>query len=449
MSRNYLLLLMFLAGSLGILNSCGDIPDESPNSVKVSLGVSDHAHRSRNLGRWPFRSNAALELSSTDQGVAYLFQTSAFDLTQENVSDPRELAYSYGDYTRTSGLSGSAELTAPIGEEVFVAVGFSDAQGQGIGHFFTQPFTVSSSQTSITTQIDQVFLDNTTSGGDNSTTDNTTSNPPPSGSPPAGVFYTYDDGISLNVATWDNQSANSINLYSPEALDNSSVAVGASCSASDSIVLHDNATNQCISLSLASSGYPMDNASNGMYFNYSTATALQAGQDYALQLSSSILYDNGSAAFPSGKEIAFRLVFKPYAPWPPTESISISGSPPSMVSLGGNSWDSYSLTELYPSIQAQSINPSTVNTSESTTCSGSLQLYDNASNACIGLTLTGTHYPDDSGSYLNIDAFAKQSLVRGNDYALIFTDAIQYDNGSSVFPSGATVNFQAVEFVEY
>jgi hypothetical protein len=89
-----------------------------------------------------------------------------------------------------------------------------------------------------------------------------------------------------------------------------------------------------------------------------------------------------------------------------------------------------------------------VNTSESTTCSGSLQLYDNASNACIGLTLTGTHY-DDSGSYLNIDAFAKQSLVRGNDYALIFTDAIQYDNGSSVFPSGATVNFQAVEFVEY
>ncbi len=212
MSRNYLLLLMFLAGSLGILNSCGDIPDESPNSVKVSLGVSDHAHRSRNLGRWPFRSNAALELSSTDQGVAYLFQTSAFDLTQENVSDPRELAYSYGDYTRTSGLSGSAELAAPIGEEVFVAVGFSDAQGQGIGHFFTQPFTVSSSQTSITTQIDQVFLDNTTSGGDNSTTDNTTSNPPPSGSPPTGVFYTYDDGIGLNVATWDNQSANSIKI---------------------------------------------------------------------------------------------------------------------------------------------------------------------------------------------------------------------------------------------
>ena len=169
MFRNYLLLLMFLAGALGILNSCADIPDESPNSVKVSLGVSDPAQQSRNLGRSPFRSNAALELTSTDQGVAYLFQASIVDLTQVNDSDPRKLAYSYGDYTRTSGLSGSAELTAPIGEEVFVAVVFSNAQGQEIGLFFTQRFTLND-QIEITVQIDQVFFANTTSGEDNNTT---------------------------------------------------------------------------------------------------------------------------------------------------------------------------------------------------------------------------------------------------------------------------------------
>ena len=166
MFRNYLLLLMFLAGALGILNSCADIPDESPNSVKVSLGVSDPAQQSRNLGRSPFRSNAALELTSTDQGVAYLFQASIVDLTQVNESDPRKLAYSYGDYTRTSGLSGSAELTAPIGEEVFVAVVFSNAQGQVIGLFFTQRFTLND-QIEITVQIDQVFFANTTSGEEN------------------------------------------------------------------------------------------------------------------------------------------------------------------------------------------------------------------------------------------------------------------------------------------
>ena len=166
MFRNYLLLLMFLAGALGILNSCADIPDESPNSVKVSLGVSDPAQQSRNLGRSPFRSNAALELTSTDQGVAYLFQASIVDLTQVNESDPRKLAYSYGDYTRTSGLSGSAELTAPIGEEVFVAVVFSNAQGQEIGLFFTQRFTLND-QIEITVQIDQVFFANTTSGEEN------------------------------------------------------------------------------------------------------------------------------------------------------------------------------------------------------------------------------------------------------------------------------------------
>ena len=166
MFRNYLLLLMFLAGALGILNSCADIPDESPNSVKVSLGVSDPAQQSRNLGRSPFRSNAALELTSTDQGVAYLFQASIVDLTQVNESDPRKLAYSYGDYTRTSGLSGSAELTAPIGAEVFVAVVFSNAQGQEIGLFFTQRFTLND-QIEITVQIDQVFFANTTSGEEN------------------------------------------------------------------------------------------------------------------------------------------------------------------------------------------------------------------------------------------------------------------------------------------
>ena len=166
MFRNYLLLLMFLAGALGILNSCADIPDESPNSVKVSLGVSDPAQQSRNLGRSPFRSNAALELTSTDQGVAYLFQASIVDLTQVKESDPRKLAYSYGDYTRTSGLSGSAELTAPIGEEVFVAVVFSNAQGQEIGLFFTQRFTLND-QIEITVQIDQVFFANTTSGEEN------------------------------------------------------------------------------------------------------------------------------------------------------------------------------------------------------------------------------------------------------------------------------------------
>ena len=49
---------------------------------------------------------------------------------------------------------------------MFVAVVFSNAQGQVIGLFFTQRFTLND-QIEITVQIDQVFFANTTSGEEN------------------------------------------------------------------------------------------------------------------------------------------------------------------------------------------------------------------------------------------------------------------------------------------
>ncbi len=415
--------VLILVGILLTLNSCSNIPDELPEAVRVSFKVTNIIEQARNVGGQLHRlAKTELNLSNTDTAVAYVLEKSILDTIDKSNLDLREFAYSSGTYYRGKGLSGSAELTVPLNKNLQVLVVYFNTQGGDVGYFFTQSFIVTN-QHEFKVLIDPNAIHPSKGVFE--------------GGQPSEYYFTSGEFFELEMAKWNNQSFNLIRLYVPSLVDNASISFGTVCNSEDSVILY-NSSNQCIGLSLKDSGYLDEITRDIMFFEFETSELLQEQQNYRLNFS--------NTDFQYNNEIGFTLAWRPFTPRPPTSFAPIDYlADQTEVWVFLESWDNHSIAELHTEIEAlELIDPSTI-TVGGDGCSGSLQLRDHESNACVRLyEMPSSETPQSSTVYL--DMFAKQSLPPGKNYALTFSSAIKFYDGTSVFPTDLTVNFQTDQY---
>ena len=171
-----MLLALMLVGLVAALSSCTDIPDESPEAVRVSFTTSDRSagasSSNRQLSRTPY---GIYDLTDDSVSVAYVFEKSVFDaekdlggsLYEYDLETFISLAYSSGTYTHEFNeegptplrtRAGTAEgLNVPLDTEVIVFViawqGAAEASDANMG-YMTESFTVTAGETEASVLIE-------------------------------------------------------------------------------------------------------------------------------------------------------------------------------------------------------------------------------------------------------------------------------------------------------
>ncbi len=278
-----MLLALMLVGLVAALSSCTDIPDESPEAVRVSFAMSDRSagasSSNRQLSRTPY-----IVVNEGSVSVAYVFEKSVYEVEEalggslygvEGKSDLEtfiSLAYSSGVYThkftedavgKQMTRGGTAEgLSVPLDTEVIVFViawtGAAETSDADFG-YKTDSFTVTAGETKASVLVD---------GGDWAFS--LQSDTPRPSSVKALVIdnLTNKNGTVtsiLEILQWEDNPIYGFSIiYSGSTYDGylgvspDRVELSSSCATSDNIYLQNSDNTSCISIttSVTNYGYP-------------------------------------------------------------------------------------------------------------------------------------------------------------------------------------------------
>jgi hypothetical protein len=336
MSRIPLILMsLLLAAVVAFLTACTDIPDESPEAVRVSMEISN-PQTSGNRGPSRSASKTDFGLEAGNVGTAYLIEQSAYEAnllavdewsqlpnTADKPAQPVVEPYSSGTYTWKSGsIEGSVSLDVPLNTEVFLVVYF-DTDGTNlsyfqstdeswIGDFWTQKFTYSGSG-DISVAIDSEHVVSA-SGGNNDTTR------PSSIKAFAIDNLTTKDGTAtsiLEILQWEDNPIHGFSILYEGLMQGqgflSSPTLSASCKASDDIYLQNSDNSSCINItqSWVNYGYQLLSLRTGFtYIDLFRVEELTPTETYYISFKRGIIGDNGSHGDFSGSDNGTHFTFE-------------------------------------------------------------------------------------------------------------------------------------------
>jgi hypothetical protein len=312
-----MLMALMLAGLVAALSSCTDIPDESPEAVRVSFTMSDRSAGASNSNRQLSRTAyGRYELTDDSVSVAYVFEKPVFDaekdlggtLYEKDVKTFISLAYSSGTYTHEVGgdgvrmYDGTVEgLKVPLNTELIVYViaweGAAETSDANFG-YMTESFTVTDGQTEASVLVE---------GGDWELGGGSSSRP---SSIKAFVIdnLTVNNGTStsnLEILQWEDNPIHGFSiLHSAEGYGSflkDSLNLSASCTASDDIHLQNSDNSSCINITTSSMSYGYPLQSQRSEFTYidlfRVDKALEPTKTYYISFKHNIIKNNAKGNF--------------------------------------------------------------------------------------------------------------------------------------------------------